>query len=152
MAGYNYVQMKSNNAVEAEADVLFPASYISKFIGVPTVLIKEHVYSAEYHHTSGWYNTTDYYDLKEAKEFFLSEEGKTVLTEYKNREKLGPVIHKNCKVKWLEWTGTRKKRRCHEVEAEGATVSVKRLTATITLRNGDTFTKRLTTRGFEFEN
>jgi len=149
MGGYQPDFSKSNNAVWAESEGRFPASVIAKKIGVPSPLISEHLAPCEWHHTSSWYNTTDYYDLEEAREFFLTEEGKEAIAEFR-RESREVETFTDCRVEWLEWYGSRNHPKCEECVATKATVTVKRQTATIKLKDGTKFQKRLSTNGFRF--
>ena len=59
MAGYSGYS-KSNNALDAEADGLFPASKL-KLKGVTAVKVREFFEPWEWHHTSKNYNRTNYY-------------------------------------------------------------------------------------------
>jgi len=61
MAGY-YGYSKSNNAVDAEKSKRFPASVLARKLRVTTAAIKSLLDPCEWHHTSGWFNETDYYD------------------------------------------------------------------------------------------
>lgn len=61
MAGYNGFS-KSNNAVEAENNGRFPLTKIRQLTGLTSDFIRE-VDTDEYHHTSKFYNVTNYYDL-----------------------------------------------------------------------------------------
>ena len=147
MAGYHGYS-KSNNAVEAEKNGRYPASKIAKITGVPTSLIKQHVPPCEWHHTSRWYNQTDYFDPEKVRTFFHSETGEKILAQHK-AEKTETTIYHDCKVKWLEWSGSKARPKCTKMEIFGATVSVKGQTATIS--HGKTsFQKRLSTNGFDF--
>jgi hypothetical protein len=62
VAGYDRRRGKSNNAVDAERENWFPASLLAQKLGVSTATIKETMEPVEWHHTSGWFNETDYYD------------------------------------------------------------------------------------------
>lgn len=148
MAGY-YGYSKSNNAIDAEEDGKFPVSIASKKSGIPAELILQHITPSEWHHTSSWYNETNYYDLSEIVEFFSTPSGKTLLAEFRQR-KTTCEEHHDCKVEWLEWSGTRKNAKCEEKVALGAMVKIKGKTATITLKDGVTFQKRLSTNGFDY--
>jgi len=60
-------------------------------------------------------------------------------------------VYENCTVWWLKWSrGALRKPECEECKEDGARVEVKGKTATVTLRDGQTFQKRLTTNGFHF--
>lgn len=61
MAGYNGYS-KSNNAIDAERDYKYPKSTAKRLLG-----LKDSAFGSpcEWHHTSMWYNRTDYYDLRD---------------------------------------------------------------------------------------
>lgn len=155
MAGYYGFSM-SNNAVEAYRKGLLPASKIS---GVPTELIKSLCAPAEWHHTSKHFNATDFYDpdivmgkfglLGDEHDFF---DHKAVAALKKHRStKANEVSHVDCRVEWLEWSGTRKNPKCKTRIELGATVTVKASTATICCESGEIVVKRLSTNGFSYE-
>lgn len=154
MAGYNFSQGKSNNAVDAEESGRYTATECARLLsgaikGISSAAIKELCCTKEWHHTSKWYNKTKYYDLEEVEEFFLSKEGAEQLKDFiENHNSIAE--YRNCTVEWLEWSGTRKKPVCEERREEGCTVVLKKSTATITLPNGDVITKRIGTKGFYF--
>jgi hypothetical protein len=152
--GYDGYSM-SNRAVQAYEDGLVPASKIRE---VPTPLIQEFCRYAEWHHTSSQYNRTNFYDP----EYVLSTFGIIENEEYPpnplairalqewNANKSQEKVYENCAVTWLEWSGTRRHPHAEEKVVSGCRVSVKGQTATIVLPNGNTFKKRLTTKGFSF--
>lgn len=156
MAGYHDFSM-SNNAIAAYEDGLVPAS---KIPGIPASLVKEYCWPKEWHHCSKNYNRVDFFDpaevraifgLEESEDYEVNEEAVEALANYKKQKKEQPVVYKNCKVEWLDWSGGTLKRPVAEEMIElGCTVSVKGQTATITLPNGRTLIKRLKTRGFSF--
>ena len=70
MAGYNWNAGKSNRAIRAETDGLLPATHFAKwakewFSGVTSGDIKNVLCPAEWHHTSKYFNRTDYYDPRD---------------------------------------------------------------------------------------
>lgn len=67
MAGYNGYS-KSNNAVAAEEEGLFPATIAAKKLGVSAAAIKEILHPCEWHHTSSWFNRTNYYNISDLSE------------------------------------------------------------------------------------
>lgn len=86
--GYNWSRGKSDRAVAAEEEGLFPASEIAKRLKLPSAAcVKEHIRAKEWHHTSGWFNKTDYYDLEECTEFFKTPEGSKIIAEEKAKKK-----------------------------------------------------------------
>jgi len=149
MAGYSGYS-KSNNAIDAEERGLMTASALAKKLGVTAALIEEHCEPEEWHHSSSWYNRVNYYDLDQpSNETILKMQ--RIHKENKAKAKAGGEIHLNCKVKWLEWSGSRNNPRCKEMCEFDAKVQVKGQTAYITFKNGEKLTKRLTTNGFSFE-
>ena len=61
MAGYNGYS-KSNNACDAEDEGRYPATQLARRLGCRPSAIRDLLTPSEWHHTSGWYNRTDYYD------------------------------------------------------------------------------------------
>lgn len=149
MTGY-FGYSKSNNAVQAEDNGYFPASIIGKKLRVPAGFIKEYFKPCEWHHCSKWYNEVDYYNLESIRESLTTTESQEALEEYRKRDKARqlPVKYYDCKVTYLRWFG--RKSLPETIELLGRTVTVKSKTATISLGNGQTLAKRLTTRGFSF--
>lgn len=99
MAGY-FEYSKSNNAIDEENNGGFPASILAKKLGVSSKAIKELMIPYAYHHTSCWYNKTDYYDMEYALEILDQ------LKAYKPKQSESESYIAD--VKWVEWKGTRK--------------------------------------------
>ncbi len=150
MAGYNNFS-KSNNAIDAESNGRFPASVVAKKLKVPTSVITDNHSPCEWHHSSKAYNKVDYYDLEDISTWLGTTKGKAAVEAAKAALKSGATIYHNCHVEWLEWSGSLRNAKCTEKKANGATVSVKGVTATVTLATGETFQKRLSTNGFSFK-
>jgi hypothetical protein len=112
---------KSNRAVAAESAGRFPASVVARKLRLPVEFVKS-VGTSEWHHTSGWYNCTDYYDLQEVAEYAATEEGKAELEALRQKPAKASKTHHNVRVEWLEWAGTRSHPRAIERKAEGCTV------------------------------
>lgn len=76
MAGWNHEHGKSNNAVKAEKDGRLPATKFAKlarkegYKGCTAWDVKNAIAPSEWHHTSKYYNVTEYYDW----EYFLTDE------------------------------------------------------------------------------
>ncbi len=73
MAGYDWSSGKSNNAVEAEENGKLPLSRavksVSRRAGITQAAARQFIKwlgCCEYHHTSKFYNSTDYYDADAA--------------------------------------------------------------------------------------
>jgi len=159
MAGYDWQNGMSNNAVEAYDRGLVPASKVGR--GIPAALVDQFCWYEEWHHASAHFNKVKFYDreralatfgLIEHDDFKADEAAVAALAAYKAEKKSGPKIeiHENCRVEWIEWGGSiRRPKAYHQVE-EGARVELKGSTATITLKSGKVFKKRLGTSGFNF--
>jgi hypothetical protein len=155
MAGYSPKYSMSNNAIAAYEDGLRPAS---KIPGVPAVLIKKHCRPAEWHHSSKAYNRVNFYDpsvvrvifgIEPHEDYEVDPAAVAALAEFKVGKQ--PVeTHLNCRVEWIEWSGTLRRPKATNRAEEGCTVTVKNQTATIALPGGRTLTRRLDTRGFRF--
>lgn len=161
---------KSNNAIAAEEEGKATASALGRALGVSAAAIKQHLSRAEWHHTSLWYNATDYYEEPALlalvayngswREYAHDDIRAAIKALRKLRAfdaeskaaKRQPVVHLSCRVEWLEWSGTRNRPICTERCEAGCTVAVKGKTATIMLPNGKNIVKRLDTRGFKFDN
>jgi len=161
---------KSHNALAAEGAGRYPLSQakreLAQALGITqreaeAVLLA--VGTSEYHHTSSYYNTTDYYDVAGVLEqiteaggyaaWLASDDGteaRAALAQLAEEKEPDIQIHENCHVEWLEWGGTRNHPVATERVAEGATVTVKASTATVTTADGKSSQKRLATRGFSF--
>lgn len=70
MAGYDGYS-KSNNAVDAESEGRYPMTAAKKIVAQKTGITQavaakalKALYKKEYHHTSKFYNCTDYYDTR----------------------------------------------------------------------------------------
>lgn len=64
MAGYHNFS-KSNNAICAEKQGKYPASKAAKIYGFKSIAaLKSLIKPSEWHHTSKFYNHTDYYDIE----------------------------------------------------------------------------------------
>jgi hypothetical protein len=107
MAGYNNFS-KSNNAVAAEASGRYPASVLAGRLGVTTGAIRAVLRTSEYHHSSKFFNSVDYYDESEALEV-LDE-----LRAWRDTPKT-ETVYENCSGSYLVWGGTRSHPRATEI-------------------------------------
>lgn len=158
MSGYNWAAGMSNNAVAAYQSGLVPASKIK---GVPAALVEQFCTPSEWHHASKAFKCVNFYDPDHVRGVFgleASEEANAeaivALNRWKKSKKSAAVVHADCVVEWLEWSGSLSRPTCIERRETGCTVSVKGQTATVTLPGGAgaaIFTKRLSTRGFKFD-
>jgi len=165
MSGWNYEAGMSNNAANAYESGLIPASRIGR---VPADLIREFCSPAEWHHSSSYKKRVDFYSRHEVLVTFgleghgpdcasigcetrVNPDAVNALKNYRRDKKAEEVkIYKNASVSWLEWSGSRAHSKCTHREEIARTISVRGCTATITLRSGDIFQKRLSTKGFWF--
>ncbi|MFW7524385.1 hypothetical protein ACODM8_09595 [Vibrio ostreicida] len=141
---------KSNNAIAAEEENKFTLTEISKRTKLHTKTIKKHFDPCEWHHTSSYYNKTDYYDLDEIMEELTDEirlEDKALKADLKSKV---ATVHKGCTAKWLEWSGTRKSPKARECEAVNCTISIKGNRHTIIKPDGTKIVKMEGTKGFSY--
>ena len=157
MAGYQQDFSMSNNAIAAYNNGLLPASKIK---GIPAALINQYCRYEEWHHSSKAFNKVKFYDealvratfgLAEYEDHEPDADAIAALAAHKACKKDAPAVWINCTVEWIEWSGSLRRPKATEMKAEGCTVSVKSQTATITLANGNSFIKRLSTNGFKFQ-
>ena len=164
MSGY-YGFTKSNNAVAAEENSRFPASTLAKKLKVKTVAIKALMSTDEYHHTSCHFNCTDFYDgdlmlriangqtdledCFDADEILDAVALLDALRSWKAPEK-GVKTWTSCKVRWIEWSGSRNHPKATECEEEDCTVEWKGgKFCTVTFASGNTMKKGVATNGFD---
>lgn len=140
MAGYCGYSM-SNNAVYAyengekpyskwtKASIVEELKYnninselISRLIKYPIAVLKQCLlYTSSYHHTSKFYNKTDFYSIDldslddEADLFKYLEETKQKLSEKKDKPQM--IVY--CDVSYIEWYGVGRRRRKRTVNASG---------------------------------
>jgi len=138
MSGYFGYKM-SNNAVAAYANGEKPLSkwkkseiinLISKIENLPFPIqmlkkmpakaVKDtFLYCSSWHHTSSYYNKTDFYSFDEDAVFRLTEEKiKNIIEEAKNIKK-EDVVEEKWKCVFLEWSGSRKHPKARKVVEEG---------------------------------
>ena len=170
MAGYNWNEGKSNNAVYAENNGLKTATQLSKELGVSPSAIKAMLEPTEWHHTSTYFNKTDYYrfpplvitpfklnitkeersmQLEEARKK-IEEKRETLLKKMKDFDarKVEIITHENCTAEWLEWSGSRSKPICTKRHEENCkVVDNGKSTLYITPLHGKQITKRKGTKG-----
>lgn len=114
MAGYSGFS-KSNNAVFAENNGMYPASTSAKKLGVKSGSVKALLSAKEWHHTSKYYNKTQYYELEEAIENIDALKSWRPLP--KNQK-----TFENCEVSWVEWQGVGNYKRRVEYKVSGVIV------------------------------
>jgi predicted transcriptional regulator len=156
--GYNGYS-KSNRAIQAEADGKMTVSTLAKRLKVSTAAVKEFCKPCEHHHTSSWFNCTNYY---EETDLLLAAQGEQDPERFDGEKEEAYALLKKmrafnvksdartfaaAKVKWLEWSGSRAHPKATEMIAENIQVTVKGQFATLHLPNGD-LRKKIDARGF----
>lgn len=116
MAGYDWAQGKSNNAVAAEGRGLSNATETAKacrdagYKGVTSAFIKENPLvpgTGEWHHTSSMYNRTDYFDPEAVIEWLNTDEGAAELAQFKAEAKKARAARTTTgTVTWVEFEGS----------------------------------------------
>lgn len=120
---------------------MFPASVLAKRLGVKAGAIKSLMHSGEWHHTSKYFNMTDYYSEDDAIE--MLDELKAWRAAATKRE-----TFKNCSGSYLEWSGTRNHPRAEKVIFKCIWVTRKGKWFTLHFPDGQV-RKNENTRGFE---
>lgn len=164
MAGYNWKWGKSNNAVSAEQEGKMTASRLAKVLKCSTGAVRDILRPTEWHHTSGWYNITYYYDepllialatgQQDLDDFTQEEveEAREVLERLRAR---GSALHerlewRDCEVRYLDWFGPRTRRRACEARMTGCKVTYNgRSSIDVTGPTGKVFRKRIDCNGLE---
>lgn len=149
MPGYMPDYSRSVNAADAEARGLFPASVVAKRLRVPVAVVRA-AGSDEWHHVSSWYRRIEYYDEARVREWLETPEGQEALAAARAATVESRVIPA-ARVTWLEWSGSRRHPRATEYSAAPCRVELRGQTAYVTLPDGKSFRKRITTHGFQVE-
>lgn len=111
------------------------------------------IYTTEWHHTGSKYNRTEFFRPEAIREVVnnLSPEeisaARSKAAQLRKQER-AEVVHEHCWVEWLQWT--KGSRQPWERFESGARVVVKGKFATVTLKSGQTFRKKLDANGFSF--
>jgi hypothetical protein len=157
-AGYADDFSKSNNAHAAEHAGRFPATEIARQLGVPSRFVREYApKSGEWHHTSKFYNVTEYYDLEQVREWLGGAEGREMLSGFKAKivgeQQKQPERLVGVNIRYLVWRGTKNHPHATTVEESGVTIERKpgQKFLTITTPQGKIFKKMPATRGFEIQ-
>lgn len=180
MAGYRGWS-KSNNAYNAEGEGRLTATALARRLRCRSSAITALLTPIEWHHTSSWYNETNYYDeplllalaagdrraaIEAADDgadgavgdprprwMLVREtlrERQELLQRLRNHRKgRGERRWTGCKVMWLDWNGSRRRRQCEEREVDACTVVWKGgATVVVEPPSGGSFRKMIGTRGF----
>ena len=98
MAGY-YGYSKSNNAVEAENSGRYPLGAAIKIVAKTAGITQKHarellniIGSSEWHHTSKYYNKTQYYDVAVAVAYAKNEDDINKIQNSDARERMRSAI------------------------------------------------------------
>jgi hypothetical protein len=142
MSGYQEDFSKSNNAVEAENRGYYPASILAQRLGVKTKAVLSLLHSAEWHHSSKFFNPVAYYSEEDAIE-------KLDALKAFQEPKKAEAVFQNCRGSFLIWGGTRNHPKATEAKFSGATVTQKGDWFTISIPGEAPFRKKKDTRGFE---
>jgi len=79
--GRGYVDNKrSTNSYIANSEGKFPKTQAGKILGVNPKMIEKYLLPSEYHHTSSYYNLTDFYDIRPY--FYIQNNMNKELLEY----------------------------------------------------------------------
>lgn len=118
--GYSFDYSKSNNALGAESQGIYPLStasgIVAKNLGITKQQAKwllEKIGSSEWHHTSSWYNATDYYDTNTESilDYFnmnnIEDLKKYIKDNFTKPTKQEPQGYYG-DIDYLVWSGTRK--------------------------------------------
>ena len=117
-----------------------------RFRGVTAASVAATVPAAEWHHTSKFYNSTNFYNPADVFKVREKLRAKILRERGESRKR---TSFENCTVTWLEWSGSWNRPSCIERSASGVEVLVKGKTAYFMV-DGEKITKRLTTHGFSF--
>ena len=152
MSGYCEYS-KSNNAILAEQEGLKTASKLAKYLSkkfkkyrnCSAKDIKKILRPEEWHHTSSWYNETNYYSIIDLGELitriYLQE-------QIQKRTNSKPVKYENYIVEWLEWYGNRNRPKKIRRKEYNCTIEFNgKSTYKIIFSDGKSIIKRKETRG-----
>jgi hypothetical protein len=137
------------------------ATQAAKALGVSSRAIKSLLTPTEWHHTSSYFNATDYYDvdsllaLKRSDRYEFDEdtwsEAERTLAELKARSQARADYLRwdGCTVEWLEWSGTRKHPIATERRESGCTMEwTGAAFCTVRLADGSLMKKKTDCKGF----
>lgn len=149
MAGYDYSNWKSNNAVEAEDRGLVKAGTVAHQFGVSAAAVASEIWPTERHHVSGGFNLVGYYDFDRITDQHIER-----CRKFDSRHTRRSIL--SATVEFLEWPNFKVGRYAkndsaptkHEIA--GCRVTFKTAaTLVITTPSGQTLTKRTSTRGLK---
>jgi len=101
MVGYDYEYWKSNNALLAEEKGYMTKTQLAKKLKVSPAIIEKHLDPVEWHHTSKFYNFTNYYDPEDVTPELLEQ------MKAKSKKKAQEIELQNLIIEFEEWQGSR---------------------------------------------
>jgi len=152
MSGY-YGYSKSNNAITAEDSGLRTASKLAKYLSknykkykyCTAKDISDTMPPEEWHHTSSWYNETNYYNIIDLIKLKIRID---LQKSIQKRLSCNSETYYNCVVSWWDWYGTRKRPKKIEQEEKNCTVIFNgKSTYKIIFKDKKTMIKRKGTKG-----
>jgi hypothetical protein len=156
--GYDWNSGMSMRAVEAYDRGLVPASKIGN--GIPAKLVEQFCEPEEWHHTSSFYNATNFYNKEyvlatfgiiRSEDYDPDPEAIKALKEYKEllHKKTAPEVYENCEVKWIEWKGSRRHPIPQEHKAFGCRVEkISLYFVRVIFEDGTSMVKKIGSNGF----
>jgi len=103
--GYDWQAGKSARAVAAEAAGLLTASQLGRRYKVSAAAVEHVMVPAEWHHTSKFYNATDYYNPDDVTPELVE---KMRAFDRRRKDEKKPMVLADCTIEWTEWEGSRK--------------------------------------------
>ena len=151
---------RSVRAAQAEGEGLYPASVAAKLLGVSAAAIREFLCSDEWHHTSKYYNATDYYDVGFLLDYMDGEtegwsaedlqEAKELLEQMKAFR--APKVERKmfrANVNFILWGGSRNHPKAYPYSYENIVVQQNGKRFTFYLPDGSTVVKMEGSNGTE---
>lgn len=116
---------ESENSAEAKVAGIMPASHLARKLGVKIGAIRELLEPAEWHHTSAYFNRTDFYDSE--------IDAKTIAALKAWRPPTGPPVREFYAryVNFESWAGTRRRPERFEITVKNVRVKIRGQWATI---------------------
>ena len=138
-------------AQEARDSGLLPIGELAKHLGegITPHDIRAVIEPSEWHHTSKYYNETNFYSIEEAEENINRIlAAKRLRLYFKKKTKKVSLETYRAKISWLEWSGTKRHPKATEYNDVVMATFLPNDWVRITIDDGKTFRKRLTTTGF----
>jgi hypothetical protein len=119
---------KSNRAVIAESNGIFPITECVKRTKLQAETIKEFFPSDEWHHVSSFATAVDFYDTNKILDGITAEVlafDKKIKVKKSEFKKEAPIIHKGCEVSFTEWSGAGRNKSADFRELKNVTMMIK---------------------------